>query len=82
MEGVVKRVSDFTKNTNWLFVFTDNRSSEYFVMGSELYEKNNLKFPVTKRELDSLDTGMKVEFDFAVIEGQNIVTKIGKYWIK
>ena len=76
MRGLVKKVSNFTRATDWLFVIEDENRSEYFIMTSDFYRNIKLKTPVTKKELDSLDTNMWITFQYVVIGTKNLVTKI------
>jgi hypothetical protein len=76
MKGIVKNVSDFLEKDKWLFIVEDAMKIEYFIMDDSFYKRSNLKSPVTKRELDSLDKGMQIEFDYKEINNVNLVTKI------
>ena len=53
MKGVVKNVSNFLIEDEWLFIIEDSDHAEYFIMAEPFYKKNSLKTPVTKRELNS-----------------------------
>lgn len=76
MKGIIKNVSDFFKEQEWLFVIEDDTGSEYFIMEKSFYKKNDLKSPITKRELDSLNKNMQIEFDYKVIDHINVITKL------
>ena len=76
MKGVIKEVSDFLEETNWLFVIEDDMQVKYFIMEGSFYKKNDLKSPITKRELDTLDQDMQIDFDFKVIDHINLVTNL------
>ena len=74
MKGVVKNVSNFLIEDEWLFIIEDSDHAEYFIMAEPFYKKNSLKTPVTKRELDSLKENSKIDFEYKIINGKNIVT--------
>ncbi len=52
MKGVVRNVSDFLKEQEWIFIIEDDMNIEYFIMEESFYKKNYLKSPITKRELE------------------------------
>ena len=78
MKGIVKKVSDFTNNIEWLFIISDEKENEYLIMNDSFYKKNNLKSPITKRELDSLDEDMIITFEFIKLNDIRLVTEL--FW--
>lgn len=66
---------NFTNDKNWLFKFSDS-FSEYFVMNDSFYERNGLKSPVTKKELDYLDVGTSILCESKEIDGIKVILKI------
>jgi hypothetical protein len=76
MKGIVKSVSNFLKDQDWLFIIEDSSKSEYYIMAEPFYKKNGLKSPVTKRELDNLKENMQIDFDYIHSTGENIITRM------
>ena len=76
MRGIVKHSIDLGRNSNWLYIIVDVFDNEYFVMEQYYYKRHKLKSPITKREIDTLLKGRKVDFDYKIIDEQNIVIKI------
>lgn len=78
IKGEVKKVSDFLATSEWLFVIEYKQGTYYFIMPESFYKNYNLKTPITKRELDSLDIGMSISFLFEKLESKFVITQI--FW--
>lgn len=76
MKGIVTNVCNFLDDENWLFIIKDSDKLKYYVMAAPFYKENKLKSPVTKRELDSLNELMQVDFEYIRIGEKNIVTRL------
>ncbi|GEM_PF-5922355 len=76
MKGIVKYGIDLKRNNNWLYVIIDVFDNDYFIMEENYYTKHKLKSPITKREIDTLLKGRKVDFDFQNIGDLKIVIKV------
>lgn len=63
LNGTVVK-TDFTYDAKWLFKVEDENQKTFFLMTSDFYKRYLLKYPVTKRALDSLFPGMRMDFQF------------------
>ncbi len=76
MKGIVKSISNFSKDQEWLFIIEDSNKCKYYIKAEPFYKKSGLKTPVTKRELDTLNENMEIDFEYINNTGENIITKI------
>jgi hypothetical protein len=65
----------FTSDINWVFELTDGKTS-YYIFDSDFYRKNNIKNPISKKELDYLDIGYYLKCEVKRIDGFFVVTSI------
>jgi hypothetical protein len=60
----------------WVFKFVDSEKNEYTAYDRKYYKTHNLKSPVDKHHLDSLEIGFSANIEFREIDGENVVTWI------
>ena len=46
--------TNFTTKYNWLFKLFDENENDFYIMNQSFYESQNLKSPITKKELDTI----------------------------
>ncbi|MEQ6169104.1 hypothetical protein AAOE16_18035 [Ekhidna sp. MALMAid0563] len=68
--------TNFTTDYDWIFKLTDSSGNLYYIMNNSFYIKNNIKSPLTKKELDQLDVGHSLRCDSKHINDINLVTSI------
>jgi translation elongation factor P/translation initiation factor 5A len=71
--------TNFSNEAEWLFKLLDEQDEEYFIMQNEFYKRFKLSSPITKRELDSLFIGTRIEASTIIVEQKRIVLKIEHY---
>ncbi|SMC75485.1 hypothetical protein [Pedobacter africanus] len=67
---------NFTTKENWLFRLVDDEKNEYYIMNQLFYEAQNLKSPITKRELDQYDKGYIIKALIKQFDNKNVVIEI------
>lgn len=65
--------TNFTTIKPWIFKLKDWNDAFYFIMNSDFYSNNNLASPITKKELDYLDKGYKINVLVREINDLNVV---------
>ena len=76
MRGIVKNVSNFLIDDDWLFIIEGTDKLKYFIMAEPFYKTNGLRTPVTKRELENLNENVQIDFTYINMMEKNIITKI------
>jgi hypothetical protein len=64
---------NFTSRYDWLFMLKDQNSEVYYIMDESFYKKYNMKTPITKQYLDSLDKGQSINAITREINNRKIV---------
>lgn len=67
---------NFTTEHDWLFKLTDESGDAFYIMNESFYKKQNLKSPITKKELDYYDKGQWINVYVKEIDSKNIVVSI------
>ena len=68
--------TNFTTKYNWLFKLFDENENDYYIMNQSFYESQNLKSPITKKELDNYDRGQWITAVVRLIDDRRIVVEI------
>jgi hypothetical protein len=70
------RVSNvnFTNEFDWLFKLVDFEKNEFLIMNDYFYKRNNMKSPISRIHMDSLDIGQTINCNFKIINETKIVT--------
>jgi hypothetical protein len=70
------RVSNvnFTNEFDWLFKLVDFEKNEFLIMDDYFYKRNNMKSPISRIHMDSLDIGQTINCNFKIINETKIVT--------
>jgi hypothetical protein len=69
---------NFTNNYNWLFKLSDG-FDDYYIFDDYFYNKNRLKSPITKKELDYLDIGHSLLCEVKDFGNVKVVIEIDKF---
>ena len=64
---------NFTTEYDWIFKLVDIEKNKYFIMNNDFYKSNNLKTPISRIQLDSLDIGHPINCHFKVINEVKII---------
>ncbi|WP_395050471.1 hypothetical protein [Flavobacterium sp.] len=68
--------TNFTTKYNWLFKLFDENENDFYIMDQSFYESQNLKSPITKKELDNYDRGQWITAVVRLIDDRGIVVEI------
>ncbi|MBP7470636.1 MAG: hypothetical protein KA782_06060 [Flavobacterium sp.] len=68
--------TNFTTKYNWLFKLFDENENDFYIMNQSFYESQNLKSPITKKELDNYDRGQWITAVVRLIDDRRIVVEI------
>ena len=68
--------TNFTTKYNWLFKLFDENENDFYIMDQSFYESQNLKSPITKKELDNYDRGQWITAVVRLIDDKGIVVEI------
>lgn len=68
--------TNFTTKHNWLFKLFDENENDFYIMDQSFYESQNLKSPITKKELDNYDRGQWITAVVRLIDDRGIVVEI------
>ena len=68
--------TNFTSKYNWLFKLVDENENDFYIMDQSFYESQNLKSPITKKELDNYDRGQWITAVVRQIDDRRIVVEI------
>lgn len=66
---------NFTSRYEWLFKLKDHNDDIYYIMDESFYKKYNMKTPITRQHLDSLDKGQSINAITKDINNMKIVVK-------
>ncbi|MPT31989.1 MAG: hypothetical protein E2600_10070 [Chryseobacterium sp.] len=66
---------NFTSRYDWLFMLKDQNGEVYYIMDESFYKKYNMKTPITKQHLDSLDRGQSINAITREINDRKIVVQ-------
>lgn len=68
--------TNFTTKYNWLFKLFDEKENDFYIMNQSFYESQNLKSPITKKELDNYDRGQWITAVVRLIDDRRVVVEI------
>ena len=68
--------TNFTTKYNWLFKLFDENENDFYIMNQSFYESQNLKSPITKKELDNYDRGQCITAVVRLIDDRRNIVKI------
>ncbi|MBP6588204.1 MAG: hypothetical protein KA208_09325 [Flavobacterium sp.] len=68
--------TNFTTKYNWLFKLFDENENDFYIMNQSFYESQNLKSPITKKELDNYDRGQWITAVVRLIDDRRVVVEI------
>ena len=68
--------TNFLNRYDWIFELKDDNEKLYYIMDTPFYKQLNLKSPISKKHLDSLDKGQAIDADVIDFSGRNVVISI------
>ena len=68
--------TNFTTKYNWLFKLFDENENDFYIMNQSFYESQNLKSPITKKELDNYDRGQWITAVVRLLDDRRVVVEI------
>lgn len=68
--------TNFTTKYNWLFKLFDENENDFYIMNQSFHESQNLKSPITKKELDNYDRGQWITAVVRLIDDRRVVVEI------
>ena len=68
--------TNFTTKYNWLFKLFDENENDFYIMNQSFYESQNLKSPITKKELNNYDRGQWITAVVRLIDDRRVVVEI------
>jgi len=68
--------TNFSTNQPWIFKLADSSGSFCYTMDTNFYERNGLKSPITKHELDFLEVGCRIRGETTEIAKTKVLVKV------